>query len=310
MSSPDINDRRNADQRLVHALLLHVHDDHAAQHREERVQAVVFAARDNTRTGALSAEAPPDRLSSAKSRTRRLHAVTWRAVSAAAAVIAIAVGAFVVNNSTRPALASVTQILTALNQPGDRTYRLSVYPADTEPKHGLNGATLYLRDGQEYLLVRIDHRGRELFDGYDGHSSWRIRAGVLVEVRKGPGAGGIPMPRSMAEVPFADLQGTLESIQRDYVVERFNLAPLDDGGPQVRHLFARRRSPEAKGPNTIEIWADPQSGTPQRIVFDDAKFQGNAEPRRLTFKLISEAQLPVDWFSHSAHGRTRSGDRP
>lgn len=230
--------------------------------------------------------------------------------SAAAAVIAIAVGAFGFSTSTRPAHASVAQILTALGRPGECTYRISVAPADTEPRHGLNGATLYLRDGRHYLLVRIDHKGRELFDGYDGQSSWRIRAGAFVEDREGRGAGGIPMSGLMAEVPFVDLQRTRESIQRDYGVERFDLAPLGAGGAQVRHLLARRRAPQTKGPVTIEIWADPQSGTPQRIVLDDAKFQGNPAPRRLTFELVSEAQLPSEWFHHGAHQRDRNDAGP
>lgn len=308
--SPGIDERRDADQRLVHAMLLHIHDEQAATRREARVQSVMLAAREIGESPATMVDAVPDRRPTMRAQALWLRAMSWRTLSASAAVIAIAVGAFMLSNNTRPALASVNQILTALKRPGDRTFRINVDPADTELKHGLNDATLYLRDGQQYLLVRLDHKGRELFDGYDGHRSWRIRAGVLVEAREGQGAGGIPMPRSMAELPFVDLQGTLESIQSDYVVERFDAVPLKDGGPTARHLFARRKSARTKEPKSIEIWADPQSGTPQRIVFDDAKFQGSAEPRRLTFDLVSEAQLPSDWFGHAAHERVSNDGNP
>jgi hypothetical protein len=56
-----------------------------------------------------------------------------------------------------------------------------------------------------------------------------------------------------------------------------------------------------KGPETVEIWADPKSAMPRRIVFDDAKIQGNQMPCRLTFDLASEASLPANWFAAAAH---------
>ena len=263
----------------------------------------------------------PTHASARASRVLRFPVWARRGAWAAAAMVLVAVGVFVITNSQTPALASLNDILGALGRPGDRTFRIHMEDApDAEgqgpredrgpqppPRPGLDEATLYLRDGRLFLLVRADPKGGKAFDGYDGRQSWRIRASVLVETKDGPGAGGIPMPQVMGDVPFVDLQQTLERIRVDYSVERLDQAPLPSGGTLLRHVLARRNSREVKGPAAIEIWADSKTGMPRRIVFDQGKFQGNPQPRRLTFDLVSEAPLPVDWFTPVAHAAGKMG---
>ena len=115
------------------------------------------------------------------------------------------------------------------------------------------------------------------------------------------GAGGIPMPPMMADVPFTDLHQTLERIRVDYTVEQLDQAPLSPGGESLRHVRVRRNSREVKGPDTIEIWADPKTGLPQRIIFDRAKIQGNRQPCRITFDLVSQESLAPNWFTPASH---------
>ncbi len=207
-------------------------------------------------------------------------------------------------------MASINAMIDALNRPGDRTYRVRVTPRDGLNRPGLDGATLYLRDGQQFLLARIDPRGGELFDGFDGQESWRVRAGEVVESQDGPGAGRIPLPQIMAEVPFTDLRRTLERIHGDYSIERPDGGPLRPAEKPLMHIRAKRNSPAVKGPPTIEIWADPQTGLPRRIVFREAKFQGSQRPRLLELELTTEANLPEDWFSPSAHVQNVAEGRP
>ncbi len=302
---------RQADDRLVHALLIHLHDDQADEIREQRVQRAMQAIRESEKL--LS-----------PSRTRRLPTWAKRGAWAAAAMVLLAIGVLVFTYQPTPAMASLNDILGALGRPGDRTYHINMVdmpapPAqeDSEgrvpamlPKPGLNDATLYLRDGYQYLLVRNDPQGGVIFDGYDGRQSWRVRAGVLAETKAGLGAGGIPMPPIMANVPFSDLHQTLERIRVDYTVEQFDQAPLPSGQQVLRHVRVRRNSREVKGPETIEIWADPQTAMPRRIVFDRAKVQGNREPCRLAFDLASEAPLSAAWFSSAAHMTEEETNRP
>ena len=105
----------------------------------------------------------------------------------------------------------------------------------------------------------------------------------------------------MADVPFSDLHQTLERIRVDYTVEQFDKAPLPSGARYCGHMRVRRNSREVKGPETIEIWADPKSAIPKHIIFDNAKIQGNRQPCRLTFDLINEDTLSPNWFSPTPH---------
>jgi hypothetical protein len=287
---------QQADERLIHALLLHMHDAQAVEQREQRVRKVMDAIR-----------AP---------QILRFPAWTRRLVAAAAAMLLVAVGIWAFSFSSTPAMASLNEIISALARPGDRTFHLQMLdlaeppgrgPLDDQgrqgsvPRPGLDNATLHLRDGTQYVLVRHDPNGGQIYDGFDGRQSWRVRKGVVAETKDGLGAGGIPMPPMMADVPFCDLHQTLEQIRVDYTVEQLDQAALAPGGQLQRHVLVRRNSRVVRGPETIEIWADPQTSMPRRIVFDRAKLQGSPAPCRLTLDLISEDALPPAWFSPSSH---------
>jgi hypothetical protein len=303
---------RQADERLLHALLVHMHDEQAAQHREQRVQRVMQAIRQQEEAAATVV---PAVAADTTLRPHRLRLWVTRGAWAAAAMILIAVGMLVITSSSTPAMAALNDMITALGRPGDRTYHIRMedmpepregrppeenWPANM-PRPGLDDARLHLRDSRQYLLVRHDPKGGLIFDGYDGRQSWRVRRGVLAEAKEGLGAGGIPMPPMMADVPFCDLQQTLEQIRKDYAAEQLDKAALSPGSPELRHVRVRRHSRAVKGPETIDIWADPETGMPTRIIFDRAKLQGNLQPCRLTLDLVSEEPLSADWFSHTAH---------
>jgi len=303
---------RQADERLIHALLLHMYEDQAADLREQRVQRAMQAIR-----GSLESHIPASSSAAGGPADRRLRIPTWarRSAWAAAALILVAVGLWVFTYSPAPAMASLNDILSSLGRPGDRSYSIQMEDLPTPrrrrhpeenwrmymPRPGLDDAKLYLRDGRQYLLVRHDPKGGLIYDGYDGEQSWRVRDGMIAETREGLGAGGIPMPSIMADVPFCDLQQTLEQIRVDYTVEHLGQASLPGDSKLLRYVRVRRTSRDVKGPETIEIWADPENAIPKRIIFDDAKIQGNREPCRLTFDLVSEEMLPKDWFTPTPH---------
>jgi len=290
-SPADDGASREADDRLIDALLVHLHDARAADRREARVARVMAALQAGSR--------------------RRPARIRWIRVGwAAAAAAVVTAGVLLFTATETPALASLEDIVAALSTPGDRAFALHV--ADDQPpadggRPGLDGALLYLRDGEQFLLVRVGRNGKRVLDGFDGRISWRIRGGVVVEETEGPGAGRVPVPQFMAEMPLLDLPGTLEALRRDYTVEPLDLSGLPEGGPPLRHLLARKKPRQAPGPTAIEIWADPATGMPRRIVFEGAKFQGSPRPRHLTFDLVSQDPLPEGWFHPSAHLPPRPG---
>ena len=314
----EIGAGQQADERLIHALLLHLHDDQAAEHRERRVQQAMQAIRKQSDPQSQFTAVPVVRAG----RAMRFPVWARRSAWAVAAAILIAVGVWAITYSPKPAMASLSDILGALGRPGDRTYHIRMedlpeppgrrpppdLPPEGVPRPGLDDATLYLRDGRQYVLVRKDPKGGTILDGYDGRQSWRVKGGTLAETKEGLGAGGIPMPPVMADVPFTDLHQTLEQIRVDYTVERLDQAQLPSGGESLRHLRVRRNSREVKGPDTIEIWADPRTALPKRIIFDKAKLQGNRAPCRLTFDLAGEDPLPVDWFTPTPHLADRTAE--
>lgn len=300
-----------ADDRLVDALLVHLHDAQALEHREQRVQQV------------LAALCKPSHVQKAPATGQRWRFPVWaRHGVGIAAMLAIAISLWLMLYQSTPAMASINDILSSLGHPGDRTYHITMVdlpeppgrgPRDEPtgvPRPGLEDATLYLRDGKAYLLVRRNPNSQgQILDGYDGRQSWRVRDGILREIQEGLGAGGIPMPSLMADVPFCDLHQTLERVRIDYTVEQLNQASLPSGGQQLRHVLVRRNSRAVKGPETIEIWADPTTAIPLRIVFDRAKVQGNHAPCRITLELANQTALSPDWFSPGPHV-TAGGTRP
>ena len=169
---------READGRLIHALLLHLHDDQAVEHREQRVQRAMQAIHETAEPQSPSAYSLEPR----PSRALRLPAWFRRVAWAAAAMALLAIGLWVFTYAPKPVMASLNDIIGALGCPGDRTYRIRMEelpeppsreprndpPSESVPRAGLDGATLYLRDGQQYLLVRNDPKGyKEIHDQPD-----------------------------------------------------------------------------------------------------------------------------------------------
>ncbi|QDU89719.1 hypothetical protein Pla175_31140 [Pirellulimonas nuda] len=310
--SPDNNDaqpsdpERQADERLVHALLLHVYDERSAERREQSVQRAIRAI------GGPSQPAGPIGLSEASRRPVRFPPAA-RGLTAAAAVVLAAFGFWTIAIGPSSAVASIDQIITALSRAGDRTYHIRMQvlpdrrggppPGARRPTQqpGLDDATLYLRGRGQYVLARRDPNGGMIFDGFDGRQSWRVGKGVVAETRRGLGAGGIPLPPLMAGAPFTDLPGTLEEIRTNYTLEREGLEPLPGAERPLTYVRARRNSRWIKGPETIEIWADPETAMPSRILFDDAQVPDVQGPCRITLDLVSEQPLASDWFGPAPH---------
>jgi hypothetical protein len=288
--------KQHANDRLVHALLIQMHDAKAAEHRDERVRRVLATIK------GPAEETKP--LLHPAVRTRRLSRWVLRSGLAAAAMLLIAIGLWVLTSSSKTAYASLNDILGALSKPGDRAFRIRIEPRDPriQPMLHLDDAMLYLRDGKQYLLERPDPAGGLQYDGYDGRQSWRINSGRVVEIREGLGAGGVGISAAMSDSLFENLQSTLSQVGADYTIDTFEQATKSSDGTTLSHVLARHRpSGGIPGPPVIEIWADAKTGMPRQIVFEQDPVPRVPDARRMVFELVNESPLPADWFTTGAH---------
>lgn len=304
--------RAAVDLQLLHAILLHLNHREPAD-RQARIDRAVDAIRQlQSNTAGRATETAARRW---LDRRRLAPLVRWAVAASllAAALVWLSVP------SSNAALAALDQVVEALDSQADRTYRISVRPADTpaprppggssprpreraaEQRAGLDGATLYARGGDQFVLVRLSPDGRPVINGFNGREHWFIRPDNPVEVSSDPGAFRIPMPENLAAIPFADIRATLTSLREEFRVKELPAERLDGkGGTLWRHLQAGKRG-DSKGPRQVSIWFHPTTNLIGRIDFMQIRFQGRPEPRDVTISLVDQQPLPANWFDHDAH---------
>jgi hypothetical protein len=217
------------------------------------------------------------------------------------------------------AMASMDKMITAMDSSGDRTYSIRVEegpggnppPPPGQPperrrepgqRAGLDGATLYLRGGDKFVLIRQAPSGMPLINGCDGQTRWLIRPDKPVLVSSDPQAFRIPMPPDLEAILALDLKATLLRIRDNYRVKFVD--ETRDDRTQNRswiYLDADRRNRDFPGPKNIELWADSDTDILQRIEFADIRLQGDPAPKRLILELVDQNPFPDNWFTRQAH---------
>jgi hypothetical protein len=229
-------------------------------------------------------------------------------------------------SGSNPALAALDRVVRVMDDPVDRTYEISVEPMDhpalperarkpsehetnvvppEDRRPGLDGAILYVRGRNQFLLVRSTPNGKLVINGGNGRENWLIRPERPVLVSQSPGAFRIPMPENLATfatVPFVEIGDTLTGLRHAYQVRELAAERLTEDDPtQWRHLEARKIDPATKGPKVVSVWFHPTSSLIGQIRFEQMHFQGRPEPQRMTISLLAHQPLPANWFDHAAH---------
>jgi len=240
-----------------------------------------------------------------------------------AASLLIAAACWFLWSGSNPALAALDRVLEAMDDPVDRTYEISVEPGEgpelreggrkppergasrlppEDRRPGLDGALLYVRNGNQFVLFRSTHSGELVINGSDGVEHWLIRPGRPVLVSTDPGAFRIPMPENLATIPLVDIRASLTGLRVAYQIEELAAERLAEDDPtRWRHLRARKIDRATKGPKTVSIWFHPATNLIGRIRFEQMHLQGRPEPRCMTMSLVSHQPLPANWFDHDAH---------
>lgn len=292
--------RRAADLRLVHSLLLQLADrDEEAKERQIKnlMQKVDIAS----------------------PITEKFYRIAGPLVRyGIAALLIISVAVLLMKLPDNTAVAAINKMITAIDNAGDRTYSITLrenrknkqQPREQDSqtrqpageRAGLDGATLYLRGSDKFVLYQQTPSGKTVISGSDGKTRWHIRPDKPVLISNNPEAFRIPMPPELEAILSLDLKATLLHIRDHYKVKYLKDVTDDQSRKNsLKYLDASKISNDFPGPKNIEIWADAETGLLLRIEFADIHLEGDPSLKRLIIELVNQTPLSDDWFTHHAH---------
>ena len=300
---------RAADVQLLHAMLTGLAENSEVG-RQRRVDKLMQSIRADKEKAAGEKTPRPQ-----KPRRYVGPAIRW----GTAAMIIIGITILLTSVPPNKAMATIDQMISAIENAGDRTYSVVVRDLRTgrreraggrstverrgrQERAILDGAKLYLRGKGQYVLYRYTPSGQTVVNGSNGQTNWLIRPRREVLVSSNPQAFRIPVPADMADLLTLDFGDTLQRIRERYRIKHLGTVPVEqDQEASWAYLHATKPNRRFRGPRVIRIWAHPDTGLLRRIEFADIRLQGGDEPKKLILDLVDQKQLSNDWFTHSAH---------
>ncbi|MEI6526613.1 MAG: hypothetical protein WCP62_11340 [Planctomycetota bacterium] len=239
-------------------------------------------------------------------------AVSWSSIMAMLASLALLLIALLIGSNRNQLSAS--QELQKMRKSlalGDRLYRVDVEQAvlpnkkqieqhdeRRPPKPSLEGAKLYVRGTDEFVLMRFLQDGTPFVTGSDGQVGWAIAPNGPVRVSQDKQRFNRDLPGHEHSIPLSNLSQGLTQIQKAYHVQIILSSPGDAGDEQDAVLVATKKRGQ-RGPSRIEIQYASNSGRIAQMRFIEMPYG----PERLTVRLtlIDELTLPESFFHHSDH---------
>ena len=238
--------------------------------------------------------------------------------TAAAAVLILGLATLWFNIGTPTASAAIREldrIIVNSMKSKDRTYDIIVEDITTErrgkrsakpesqrpPKPPLDGATLYVRSGNQFVLIRKTQDGLPFVTGSNGQQSWAINTRGPVRVSTDVHRFDRDLPGHETSVPLTNLHEGLQQLKRAYDLTFSALGPEEyqtGDGRKARQLIAVKK-PKERGPQRVEIVYDAITGGILRMRFVQMPYGPDRLDLRLS--LVSEEELSFDFFEHSSH---------
>lgn len=241
-------------------------------------------------------------------RTRTVARI--RRIAAVAAAVALTAGLAWIAFRTTPeaSAAEVVARLVVAARSGDRTYfvravddarkpaRAVKEPRGTRPQPSIDGAILYVREPNLYVLARVDEAGTETLTGCDGSRAWIVPAKGPVRVSADPKRFSGALLGSQQGIVFIDPHVDLAELAQSYDLK---LVPATRPDALAR-IEGTRRSDARGGPKRIEISYE-ESGALIRTIRLENLPQARGGPRTVEFELIDDARLGEGFFLHTSH---------
>lgn len=233
------------------------------------------------------------------------HSRQWMIWLSTAAALLIGV-VFLNNlNTSQSAQASLQKVLQAKSR--YRTYTIDM--THHLPIWGQReiSASLYLDDRDQFVF---DHPGwmglGKVWIGGDGEQRWIVPPrGPAVIGREAVVARWLD--RKDLPSPYLHLNTILNRMSRSYDLSQLPNVTSPCEPKQLKvdciHLFGKSNRKDSRLPDSIEVWADAESGIAHQIQLNWQRGNSERGPIAWTIKLTSYDDLPADWFNVESHLR-------
>lgn len=296
-----------AESLLIHGLLADMGKRDEEQDRE-RIQSVMQRIDSEAKTDSATLAAPR------RLQGRRRFAILTSALAIAAAALVIFV-VFDPPSRVSAAMASLEKVVESALRPIDRTYVVHLveeYPRDQRPRNmsqekwdrvapeQIDGATIYVRGVNEYVMKVLLKTGVKRTSGCDGRLSWSFREDGPVHVSTNLHRFRGGMPGNQQDMPMVNIHANLTQLKIAYDVELLEEQETTHDNIVLSQLSCVRKSTEIRGVKRVNVWFDAENGTVHKMLLDGLP-RGRGGPKSVMLELIDQSELPPDFFSHDSH---------
>lgn len=284
-------------QQLMHALLVSHYQEHKSDAEQQRINRVMDRI---------------NQLDSVNSQSMKLISFPQLKQLAVAASICFMV--FMISLLILPqksAMAEINQLIAELNDIGDRLYRISVKPLAKNSSNRINinnqgaykksaakwldGASLYVRNQSDYLLMYETQHGSKLkASNKDG--SWKLNEHKSLKEYADDKGSKLPLSGQAAEMALMDFPRLLNTLKRNYQLHYQAAETSND----LAQIIATRSSTE-KGVKQVKIYYQPDTYLIEKMTFERVHLQGQAATYNIDLQLQKQLTLAPDFFNVLYH---------
>ncbi len=236
--------------------------------------------------------------------------LAWSAIAALFSCILIGGFLFLYLSDNASAASALERLIQLSIVQPDRTYEINVvayydgqrlprnlrdFPPRT-PKENMDGATLYLRGADQFVLIQNAPEDETRLVGSDGNESWAIKETGPVQISSDLARFRGLIPGSQQELPFINIQDHLEQLRFGYEIRIHS--GTRTGKDSV--LTGTRKSKDVCGPKEIRIEYDRETGVIERLFLEGLPRRGGG-PRSVSVELVDQQPLGPEFFTRAFH---------
>lgn len=296
MNQQATDPQQQAQQQLMDALLTCHYQMSASKEHEQRIERVMQAIN-------------PHRVTTNNSVTR-LPKLKRLAMAASVCFVVFMLSLLVLPKKS--AMAEMNQLIAELQDVGDRLYQITVTPLSTSQNNQrissnnqrgykksaakwLDGASLYVRNQSDYLLMYQTQHGTKL-KASNVKGSWKLNEQKKLQQYNNDKGSKLPLSGQAAEMALMDFQLLLNTLKNSY-----ELKYQSTNSQNNLSLLTATRLSSKKGVKQVQIYYQADSYLIEKITFDRVHLQGQPETYRIDLRLQKHNGLAPEFFQPHYH---------